>query len=318
MRRDRASRMRCARSRYADAVTASTPEPGSPTRSVALGVVVFVATLILLFGLLNVVRPSGGGGADAPPSPTSTRAPSASTATRSSTPSAAGGSSGSPSVQSASALASPSGSPALDAAILGAGDIASCSGDGDSATANLIDGISGAVFTAGDNAYDNGSAEQFRDCYDPTWGRFRDRTRPAPGNHDWETKDLAGYLGYFGTAATSPDGTSWYSYELGAWHVIVLDSDCSKVDGCGTDSPQGRWLADDLAASKASAPWRSGTTRGSARASTATTIRWRRCRSVTPRSSVLLRNRVFGPPSAALARRVENQTAHQLETPGPG
>ena len=66
------------------------------------------------------------------------------------------------------------------------------------------------------------------------------------GNHDWQTKDLAGYLGYFGTAA-APDGTSWYSYDLGAWHVIVLDSDCSSVGGCGAGSAQGRWLAADLA-----------------------------------------------------------------------
>ncbi len=143
-----------------------------------------------------------------------------------------------------------SASPSVDAVLVGAGDIARCDSDADSATASLVEAIPGTVFTAGDNAYENGSAEQFRDCYGPTWGRFLDRTRPAPGNHDWETKDLAGYLGYFGKAA-APNGTSWYSYDLGAWHVIVLDSDCSNVGGCGADSPQGRWLAGDLAASSA-------------------------------------------------------------------
>ena len=70
------------------------------------------------------------------------------------------------------------------------------------------------------------------------------------GNHDWGTKGLAGYLGYVGTAA-GPDGTSWYSYDLGTWHVIVLDADCSAVGGCEPGSAQGRWLAADLAASTA-------------------------------------------------------------------
>jgi hypothetical protein len=137
-----------------------------------------------------------------------------------------------------------------DATLVGAGDIADCGLSDDTATAALVEAIDGTVFTAGDNAYGSGSADQFRDCYDPTWGTFKDRTRPAAGNHDWETKDLGGYLGYFGAAA-APDGTSWYSYALGAWHVIVLDSDCSNVGGCGADSPQGRWLAADLKASTA-------------------------------------------------------------------
>src|SRR5262249_16735916 len=83
-------------------------------------------------------------------------------------------------------------------------------------TAARVGTIGGTVFTAGDNAYPNGTAQQFTDCYGPTWGRHVARTKPAAGNHDWETKDLAGYLGYFGTVA-HPDGTSWYSYDLGAW-----------------------------------------------------------------------------------------------------
>ncbi len=84
----------------------------------------------------------------------------------------------------------------------------------------------------------------------PTWGRHLARTRPAPGERDWATKDLAGYLGYFGAAA-APDGPTWYSYDLGSWHIVVLDSACTDVGGCTADSDQGRWLATDLAASKA-------------------------------------------------------------------
>ncbi len=134
--------------------------------------------------------------------------------------------------------------------LVGAGDIADCDLKGDEATATLLDGIAGTVFTAGDDAYPSGTAKQFTDCYGPTWGRHLDRTRPAPGNHDWETQDLAGYRGYFGERA-GPAGTSWYSYDLGAWHVVVLNSECGKVGGCGSDSTQGRWLAADLAASSA-------------------------------------------------------------------
>jgi hypothetical protein len=135
--------------------------------------------------------------------------------------------------------------------LVGAGDIASCLLDTDEATASLLDDLPGTVFTAGDNAYEDGTPTDFDDCYDPTWGRHRDRTRPAAGNHDWVTRDAAGYLGYFGAAATNAEGRTWYSYELGWWHVIVLDSDCVEVDGCGPDSAQGAWLAADLAANDA-------------------------------------------------------------------
>jgi hypothetical protein len=130
--------------------------------------------------------------------------------------------------------------------LVGAGDIADCASDGDEATAALLDGIAGTVFTAGDNAYESGTADEFRDCYEPSWGRHRDRTWPAPGNHDWAS-DLAGYRAYFGDAAGS-DGVSWYARDLGSWRVIVLDSSCSEVDGCDPSSPQGVWLAEELAA----------------------------------------------------------------------
>src|SRR5919199_6678061 len=75
-----------------------------------------------------------------------------------------------------------------DPVLVGAGDIASCSSDGDEATANLLDVISGTVFTLGDNVYDSGTSSEFANCYAPSWGRHLARTRPSPGNHDYTTE----------------------------------------------------------------------------------------------------------------------------------
>src|SRR6476660_7581478 len=141
----------------------------------------------------------------------------------------------------------PPSTPSAPAVLVGAGDIAVCGDPGSVATAKLLDRIpEGQVFAAGDNAYMQGTPQQFRDCYDPTWGRHKDRTWPVAGNHDWGTRGLAGYREYFGAAAGAA-GTSWYAKDLGTWRIIVLDSDCSKVGGCDADSVQGRWLADELA-----------------------------------------------------------------------
>jgi hypothetical protein len=137
-----------------------------------------------------------------------------------------------------------------DPVLVGAGDIADCTSTGDSETADLIDRIPGAVFAAGDIAYEDGTADQVRDCYGPTWGRFKDRTRPIPGNRDWRT-EIEPYLAYWGDHAVNGAGDPWYSWELGAWHIAMLDSDCTEVRGCGPDSKQGRWLVDDLSRSKA-------------------------------------------------------------------
>lgn len=125
--------------------------------------------------------------------------------------------------------------------LLAAGDIASCSSSGDEATANLLDGLKGTVATLGDNAYENGSVTDFANCYDPTWGRAKARTKPAPGNHDYNTPGAAGYFAYFGTAAGAPT-TGYYSYDLGTWHVIVLNSNISMANG----SAQENWLTSDL------------------------------------------------------------------------
>ena len=76
-----------------------------------------------------------------------------------------------------------------DAVLVGAGDIADCARSGDSKTAALVEAIPGTVFTAGDNVYPHGALGDVEDCYEPTWGAFRNRTRPSPGNHDYETLD---------------------------------------------------------------------------------------------------------------------------------
>jgi len=131
--------------------------------------------------------------------------------------------------------------------LLAAGDIADCSSNGDEATARLLDSLAGTVATLGDNAYDAGTASEFTQCYDPTWGRHKHRTRPAVGNHEYQTSGATGYFGYFGAAAGDPP-KGYYSYELGGWHVVALNSNCSQVGGCGAGSPQETWLRQDLAA----------------------------------------------------------------------
>ena len=131
--------------------------------------------------------------------------------------------------------------------LLAAGDIASCSSSDDEATAALLDGLAGTVVTLGDNAYDRGTPSEFSRCYGPSWGRHRSRTRPAPGNHDYGTPGAAGYFGYFGASA-GEQGKGYYSYDLGPWHVVALNSNCWAVGGCGPGSPQERWLRADLAA----------------------------------------------------------------------
>ena len=133
-----------------------------------------------------------------------------------------------------------------DPVLVGAGDIASCDDlAGAEATAKLIDKIPGTVFAAGDLAYPDGSDEQFANCYGPTWGRFKDRTRPAPGNHEYHKGGASGYNRYFGTAAGDAD-EGYYSYDLGTWHIIVLNSECDQVGGCDAQSPQTQWLKQDL------------------------------------------------------------------------
>ncbi|NUR74473.1 MAG: alkaline phosphatase [Hamadaea sp.] len=142
-------------------------------------------------------------------------------------------------------LATPAQAESADPVLVGAGDIAAC-GSGSVRTAKLLDAIPGTVFTLGDNVYPDGSARNFDRCYDPTWGRHRDRTRPTVGNHDYRTDGAWPYFAYFGASAGDPD-LGYYSYDLGSWHVVVVNSNCDQVD-CDA---QLRWLDADLTASKA-------------------------------------------------------------------
>src|SRR5438094_5096944 len=127
---------------------------------------------------------------------------------------------------------------------VGAGDIANCEILGGArATASLLDQIDGAIFTLGDHAYQHGSDKEFRDCYEPTWGRHKARTHPTVGNHDMITDHGRPSFKYFGDAA-GPDERGYYSFDLGARHIISLNS---FIDA-GGHSPQVKWRRDDLAA----------------------------------------------------------------------
>jgi hypothetical protein len=158
------------------------------------------------------------------------------------------------------ALASPA-ARAADPVIAAAGDIA-CDpaepgyngGNGTAVacrmrdTSDLLVGAGyDAVLLLGDNQYLNGTLAAYRASFAPTWGRLQPILRPAPGNHEYQTPSATGYFDYFGAAAGARS-QGWYSYDLGTWHVVVLNSNCDSVGGCGPGSTQLRWLAEDLAA----------------------------------------------------------------------
>ena len=135
--------------------------------------------------------------------------------------------------------------------LLAAGDIASCDSNGDETTEPLLRARPRAVVaTLGDNVYDAGRLDEFERCYAPSWGIAKARTKPAAGNHDYKTAAAAGYFAYFGRRAGDPT-RGWYSYRLGSWHVIVLNSNCRDVGGCARGSAQERWLRRTLAANHA-------------------------------------------------------------------
>jgi acid phosphatase type 7 len=141
---------------------------------------------------------------------------------------------------------SPSPSPGAqgggDAVFVGAGDIGLCGTTGAESTAQLLDGIPGTVFTLGDHAYYSGTDREFRECFDPSWGRHRGRIHPVPGNHDYETPGAAPYFGYFGAAA-GPPGLGYYAYRLGRWEIFALNSNIPIGEG----SAQLAWLRAELA-----------------------------------------------------------------------
>jgi hypothetical protein len=116
------------------------------------------------------------------------------------------------------------------------------------ATAKLVAALHPAVvLTLGDEQYGGATLEQFKAGYDKSWGAFKGMTRPAPGNHEYQTPGAAGYYAYFGAAAGEP-AKGYYSFDLGGWHLIALNANCKQIGGCGADSPEVQWLAQDLAA----------------------------------------------------------------------
>jgi hypothetical protein len=194
----------------------------------AVGVIAAAAILVL------ALRPPGG-------TSVATAGPTAATPS---------GAAPSPSGQSTAAPARPTPSLApgpQTVTLVGAGDIADCRSDLDTQTAALVAAIPGTVFTLGDNAYEDGKLSEFQECYEPTWGQFKDRTRPAPGNHDYNTAGAEGYFRYFGDRA-GPEGRGYYAYDLGAWRIYSLNSQCGEIGGCGAESPQLQWLQEDLTA----------------------------------------------------------------------
>lgn len=140
-----------------------------------------------------------------------------------------------------------------DALLVGAGDIADCGHSATSrATGDLIRSFPEAtVFTTGDNAYLNGTTRQFTRCYDPAWGSFKERTNPSPGNHDYgiyppaRRNNAAPYFQHFGAKA-GPVGKGFYSYDLGSWHIVSLNSMAGAVAGAPSMADQVEWLRKDL------------------------------------------------------------------------
>ena len=109
------------------------------------------------------------------------------------------------------------------AVVLGVGDIGMCGQPGVAQTARLVAGLEGQLLLAGDIAYPQGTAANFRDCFDPEWGRFRPRWHAVPGNHEYESPGAGPYFDYFGTAAGA-DRTGYYAFMSGDWLILMLNS----------------------------------------------------------------------------------------------
>lgn len=134
-----------------------------------------------------------------------------------------------------------------DPVVFAAGDIASCDNSFDSATAQLVTDPKATVLALGDTVYESGSPKEYRDCYAPAWGTLLSQTHPTIGNHEYSTKNAAGYFSYFGSRAGEA-GKGWYSFNIGSWHLIALNSNCSRIGGCDENSEEMQWLRNDLAA----------------------------------------------------------------------
>lgn len=128
---------------------------------------------------------------------------------------------------------------------LGVGDIGMCNQPAVAQTARLVAGLDGLLLLAGDIAYLHGSAQDFRDCFNPEWGRFRSRWHPVPGNHEYETPGAGAYFDYFGEAA-GEDRTGYYSFMAGDWLILMLNSNIPA----GRGSPQWEFVRGELNAQR--------------------------------------------------------------------
>jgi hypothetical protein len=141
-----------------------------------------------------------------------------------------------------------SGDPVINAL----GDIAACDPsyvyrDGQLLTEALASSLDGSILGLGDYVYPDGTPVYFTGCFDPVWSSIKPRIIPVAGNHEYQYSNAGGYYAYFGTSAGDPT-MGYYSFNLGSWHLIALNSNCSFVGGCGVGSPQLTWLQADLAA----------------------------------------------------------------------
>ena len=134
----------------------------------------------------------------------------------------------------------------LPAVLYAAGDVGDCAETADTDTGLLLDGSTDPIALLGDIGYPNGTAADLANCFDPVWGRHKPRIHPSPGNHEYLSANAAPYFAYFGAAAGDPT-KGYYSYELGAWHIVVVNSNCTNV-ACSAGSAQEQWLRQDLAA----------------------------------------------------------------------
>jgi len=135
----------------------------------------------------------------------------------------------------------------VQAILWAVGDAATCRSKNDDAVAAFLAQQPGTIALLGDVVYERGTAAEFADCFDPLYGRSKERLRPTVGNHEYGSRNARPYFDYFGASAGLP-GQGWYSYDLGAWHIVVLNSNCKPVGGCDETSPQYQWLRADLAA----------------------------------------------------------------------
>jgi hypothetical protein len=140
-------------------------------------------------------------------------------------------------------VSGPTTAPVTTTVLLAAGDVGVCGSRPALETGLLLDSLEGTILAVGDLAYRHGTAEDFANCYDPVWGRHKARTRPSPGNHEYESSGAQPYYDYFGTQA-GPSGQGYYSFRSGDWLVLSLNSNLP----IGGTTAQGQWIRSELTA----------------------------------------------------------------------